>query len=202
MLLLVLGLALFTVTHLVPAAPAMRSVLRDRMGTSAYLLVFSILSLVSLILIGQGYSETRTLGRANPQLWVPPAYMKHVAMTLMLPAFVLLSAAYVPSRIRTAVKHPMLAAIKLWALAHLLVRGDLASVLLFGSMLAYGVYDRISVKKRGALGPLGAAQGTARGDMIAIAIGLTAYAAMLFWGHGALIGVALVRTGLIPALAQ
>jgi uncharacterized membrane protein len=193
MLLLVLGLALFTVTHLVPAAPATRSLLRDRMGLSAYLLVFSILSLVSLILIGQGYGEARTLGRANPQLWVPPAFMKHVAMTLMLPAFILLAAAYVPSRIRTAVKHPMLAAIKLWALAHLLVRGDLASVLLFGSMLAYGVFDRISVKKRGAMGPLGAAQGTARGDLIAVAIGLTAYAAMLFWGHSALIGVPLVR---------
>jgi uncharacterized membrane protein len=193
MLLLVLGLALFTVTHLVPATPATRSLLRDRMGPSAYLLVFSILSLVSLILIGQGYGEARTLGRGNPQLWVPPAFMKHVAMTLMLPAFILLASAYVPSRIRTAVKHPMLAAIKLWALAHLLVRGDLASVLLFGSMLAYGVFDRISVKKRGALGPLGAAPGTTRGDLIAVAIGLTAYAAMLFWGHGALIGVALVR---------
>ncbi len=193
MYLLVLGLALFVVTHLVPAAPATRGLLRDRMGPSAYLLVFSILSLVSLILIGQGYGEARLLGRANPQLWVPPVFMRHVAMTLMLPAFILLAAAYVPSRIRTAVKHPMLAAIKLWALAHLLVRGDLASMLLFGTMLAYGVFDRISVKKRGALGPLGVAPGTARGDMIAVAIGLTAYAVMLFWGHGALIGVALVR---------
>ena len=194
MLLLALGLALFVVTHLVPAAPATRSLLRERMGTSAYLLVFSILSLVSLILIGQGYGEARLLGRANPQLWIPPAFMKHIAFALMLPAFILLAAAYVPSRIRTLAKHPMLAAIKIWALAHLLVRGDLASLLLFGTMLAYGVFDRISVKKRGALGPLGTAQGTARGDMIVIAVGLTAYVAMLLWGHGALIGVPLVRT--------
>ncbi len=194
MLLLILGLALFTVTHLVPAAPATRRLLRDRMGPSAYLLVFSILSLVSLILIGQGYGEARTLGRGNPQLWVAPAFFKHVTYVLMLPAFILLAAAYVPSRIRTVVKHPMLAAIKIWALAHLLVRGDLASVLLFGSMLAYGVFDRISVKKRNALGPLGTAPGSARGDMIAIAIGLTAYAAMMLGGHAALIGVPLLRT--------
>ena len=193
MLLLVLGLALFVVTHLVPAAPATRGLLRDRMGPSAYLLVFSILSLVSLILIGQGYGEARTLGRGNPQLWVPPAFMKHIAFALMLPAFILLAAAYVPSRIRTAVKHPMLAAIKIWALAHLLVRGDLASVLLFGTMLAYGVFDRISVKKRGAYGPLGTAEGTARGDAIAVALGLVAFVAMLGWGHSALIGVPLLR---------
>jgi uncharacterized membrane protein len=69
-------------------------------------------------------------------------------------------------------------------------------VLLFGTMLAYGVFDRISVKKRNALGPLGTAQGTARGDMIAIAIGLAAYGAMLTWGHSALIGVQLLRVGL------
>jgi uncharacterized membrane protein len=198
MLLLVLGLALFIATHLVPAAPATRRLLRDRMGPSAYLLVFSILSLVSLIMIGQGYGETRTLGRANPQLWVPPAFMKHMSMALMLPAFVLLAAAYVPSRIRTAAKHPMLAAIKLWALAHLLVRGDLASVLLFGSMLAYGVLDRISVKTRGALGPLGAAPGTVRGDVLAVVLGSFAYGLFVIWGHGVAIGVPLLRFSTAP----
>ena len=92
----------------------------------------------------------------------------------------------------------MLAAIKIWALAHLLVRGDLASVLLFGSMLAYGVFDRISVKKRNALGPLGTAPGSARGDLIAIAVGLAAYGAMVLGGHAALIGVPLVRMSFAP----
>jgi uncharacterized membrane protein len=194
MSLLALGLALFVVTHLVPASPAVRGLLRDRMGPSAYLLVFSILSLVSLILIAQGYGETRTLGRGNPQLWTPPAYLRHMTFALMLPAFILLGAAYVPSRIRTLAKHPMLAAIKIWALAHLLVRGDLASVLLFGTVLAYGVFDRISVKKRAALGPLGSAEGTARGDAIAVTIGLVAFVLMIGWGHRALIGIPLLRT--------
>jgi uncharacterized membrane protein len=87
----------------------------------------------------------------------------------------------------------MLAAIKVWALAHLLSNGDLASVLLFASFLAYAVYDRISVKARDALGPLGQRPGAIGGDVAAIAVGLIGYIVMLFWGHGALIGVALAR---------
>ena len=84
--------------------------------------------------------------------------------TTRAPAFILLVAAYVPSRIRTALKHPMLAAVKLWALAHLIANGDLASLMLFGSFLAYGVFDRISVKRRAALGPLGDRQPAWKGD--------------------------------------
>jgi uncharacterized membrane protein len=190
---LILGLIVFHGLHLVPAAPGVRTSMRERFGASGYLIAFSLISLVGLVLIAMGYGEARTLARANPQLWVPPTWTKHIALLLMLPAMILLAAAYIPSRIRTAVQHPMLAAIKLWALAHLLVRGDLASVLLFGSFLAYGVYDRISVKKRAALGPLGTKTGTAQGDMLALAIGIAAYAFMLLWGHGALIGVKLIR---------
>jgi uncharacterized membrane protein len=193
MTLLAAGLALFMLVHLVPTVPSLWTATRDRIGAGAYLGVFSLLSLVGLVLITLGYGEARTLARANPQLWVPPVWTKHITMLLMLPAIILLVAAYVPSRIRTAVKHPMLAAIKLWALAHLLVRGDLASVLLFGSFLAYGVYDRISVKKRAALGPLGVRAGTLTGDITVVAIGLAVYAFLLLWGHGALIGVTLIR---------
>ena len=195
---LILGLAIFIVPHLVPAMPALRSSLRDRMGPSAYLLSFSIVSLVSLILIAKGYGDARTLGRANPQLWTPPAFTRHITLALMLPAFILLAAAYIPSRIRTAVKHPFLAAVKIWALAHLLVRGDLASLLLFGSLLAYAVFDRISVKKRNALGPLGAVQGSIKGDIAAVVVGSLAYVAMLVVGHSALIGVPVLRLSFAP----
>ena len=198
MLLLIAGLLLFMVPHLVPTAPAMRVQLRDGMGPSAYMLAFSIVSLISLIMIAKGYGDAHGGGRDNLQLWYPPAFMRHIAMALMLPAFILLAAAYIPSRIRTAAKHPMLAAVKLWAFAHLLVRGDLASVLLFGSFLAYGVFDRISVKKRNALGPLGAAVGGLRGDIMAVAIGTVAYALMLYWGHAYLIGVPLIQMRFAP----
>jgi uncharacterized membrane protein len=86
----------------------------------------------------------------------------------------------------------MLTGVKLWAFAHLLSNGDLASMLLFGSFLAYGVYDRISVRQRDARGPLGAASGGAVQDAIAIVGGLALYAVLLFWGHRWITGVPLI----------
>ena len=198
LLLLIAGLLVFMVPHLVPAAPAMRASLRDKMGPSGYLLSFSVVSLIALIMIAKGYGDAHGRGIGNVQIWYPPAVMKHITMLLMLPAFILLAAAYIPSRIRTAAKHPMLAAVKLWALGHLLVRGDLASLLLFGSFLAYGVFDRISVKKRSALGPLGAAKGGLKGDIMVVAVGGIAYLLMLLYGHAYLIGVPLVRMSFAP----
>jgi uncharacterized membrane protein len=187
---LVAGLVVFLGLHLLPTVPEARAGIRDRVGHNAYQLVYSVLSLVGLILIIKGFGDLRGT-RADIQLWTPPAFGRHITMLLMWPAFILLAAAYIPSRIRTAAKHPMLAAIKLWAFAHLLVRGDLAGVLLFGSFLAYGVYDRISVKKRAALGPLGTAKGGLRGDVAAVAVGTVAYGLMVLWGHAYLIGVPL-----------
>jgi uncharacterized membrane protein len=108
------------------------------------------------------------------------------------PAIILLVAAYVPSRIRTAVGHPMLTALMIWAFAHLLANGDLASVLLFGSFLGFAVYDRISVIDRLSPGPLGNAKGGALHDIVVIAVGLALYALALFWGHAKLTGVALL----------
>ena len=127
--------------------------------------------------------------------------MKHIVFLLMLPVFVLLAAAYIPSNIRRIAKHPMLLAIKIWAFAHLLVNGDLAGILLFGSFLAYGIYDRISVKQRGALGPLGARTGGVSGDIAAFAIGLAAYTFMLVAGHYWFIGIPLINVP-IPVLGS
>jgi uncharacterized membrane protein len=189
MLTLVSGLVLFNGLHLIPTVPDARDRLRAAAGSGVYLGVYSLLSAVGLWLIARGYGIVHNQGIGNVQLWTPPLFMRHITLALMLPAFILLAAAYIPSRIRTTVKHPMLAAIKIWALAHLLVRGDLASVLLFGSFLAYGVFDRISVKKRGALGPLGHSAGGLNGDLTAVAVGIFAYALMVLWGHQYFIGV-------------
>ena len=114
-----------------------------------------MLAFAGLALIAIGYHKLQVMPGKNPVLWTPPLWTRHVAFTLMLPAMILLVAAYVPSRIRTAVGHPMLAAVKIWATAHLLANGDLGSVVLFGSFLAWAIVDRISVKRRNAPGPLG-----------------------------------------------
>jgi uncharacterized membrane protein len=192
MALLIGGLALFIVVHLVPTGPALRAALVDRLGPGLYRVLFSLASIAGLVLIVLGYRAMQGLGRGNPQLWVPPVWIKHVVFLLMIPAIVLLVAAYVPSRIRSIVGHPMLTALMIWAFAHLLANGDLASVLLFGSMLGFAVYDRISVIGRGAPGPLGPAEGGAMHDILALTAGLALYTLILFWGHAKLTGVALL----------
>jgi uncharacterized membrane protein len=192
MLLLIVGLIVFFGIHLVPTNPGLRGSLRDRFGATPYQIMFSVLSLLGFALIVVGYHKLQLLPGKNPQLWVPPTWTKHVAFTLMLPAMILLVAAYVPSRIRTAVKHPMLLAIKIWALAHLLANGTLGALVLFLSFLAFAVYDRISVKKRAASGPLGNKTGGIGGDLTAVVLGSALYAFMLLYGHQALINKALI----------
>jgi uncharacterized membrane protein len=188
MILLILGLVIFIGIHLVPTQTTTRSGLTNRFGEGAYKGLFSLVAFAGLILIIYGYGEARFATSGNPQLWDPPRWTRHVTMTLMLPVFVLLAAAYLPGRISAAVKHPMLLSVKLWAFAHLLVSGRLAQLLLFGSLLAWAVFDRISVKRRAV--PI--KSGPARNDIIALAIGLLVYAFMLTRGHTLLIGVPLM----------
>jgi uncharacterized membrane protein len=191
-LFLVSGLFVFFAVHSVPASAAVRDGSIERMGANGYKLAFSALSLIGLVLIVLGYRALRADPVVNIALWDPPAWTRHVAFALMLPAMILLVASNVPSRIRTAAKHPMLLAIKIWALAHLIANGDLASVLLFASFLAYAVFDRISLKQRGSMGPLGLKTGGPMSDVIVVVAGIALYTAMLLWGHSALIGVALI----------
>jgi uncharacterized membrane protein len=192
MWMLILGLALFFAVHLVPTVPELRARLVGITGARPYSGLFALVSAVGLVLIVLGYGSMQGLGTGNPQLWVPPSWARHVTMLLMVPALILLVAAYIPSRIRTAVRHPMLAAVALWAFSHLLANGDLASVLLFGSFLVYAGYDIFSANQRGALGPLGKAQGGLVHDFVAIVVGVALYALLLFWGHRILTGIPLV----------
>jgi uncharacterized membrane protein len=198
MLLLVLGLMIFFAVHLVPTSPGLRRGLVARFGETAFKAAFGIASLVGLALIVMGYHKLQLMPGKNVVLWDPPTWTRHLAMLLMIPAMILLVASQIPSRIRTAAKHPMLAAIKIWALAHLLANGDLASLLLFGGFLAFDVYDRISVKRRAYAGRLGTETGAPVNDVIVVVLGLALYAIFIVWGHGALIGVPLLSINATP----
>lgn len=190
MMVLIVGLVLFLAVHLLPTQPELRDALKEKLGERAYKAIFALLSLAGVIIIVLGYHKLQLHPGKNPVLWEPPVWTRHITVALMLPAMVLLVASLIPSRIRTAVRHPMLAAIKIWALAHLLANGDLGAVLLFGSFLAFAIYDRMSVKRRGALGPLGdAAPKGVMNDVLVLAVGVALYAALLFGGHAWLIGV-------------
>ena len=190
MMVLIVGLVLFLGVHLLPTSPELRDDLKERLGANTYRAVFSLLSLAGFIIIVLGYHKLQLHPGKNPVLWDPPVWTRHIAAGLMLPAMVFLVASLIPSRIRTTIRHPMLTAIKIWALAHLIANGDLGALLLFGSFLAFAVYDRISVKKRADLGPLGTAEPTsALNDVLVVVIGVALYAALLFGGHHWLIGV-------------
>ena len=161
-----------------PANAELRGGLVERFGETGYKAIFGVVSLV-----GPRADRARLLQAADPSqqepdLWVPPVWSRHIALALMLPAMIALVAAYVPSHIHTWLKHPMLVAIKIWALAHLLANGDLASLVLFGSFLAFAVYDRISVKRRHAPGPLGAKTGPWCNDLIVVGVGTALYLAV------------------------
>lgn len=190
MLVLVLGLVVFLGGHLIPAAPAVHDRMVARLGRGPYRLVFSALSLAGFVLVVWGYGLAREAG--TPVLYDPPTWLRHVTLLLMVPVFVLVAAAYLPGRISAAVRHPLVTAVKLWAFAHLLANGDAASVLLFASFLAWGVIDRISLKRREAAGRVTIARGPVRNDFIALALGLLVYAAFVAKLHLWLIGVPVV----------
>ncbi|WP_439519907.1 NnrU family protein [Hydrogenophaga sp.] len=187
---LIVGLVLFLGVHSVSiVSPHGRHALAGRMGEGGFKGLYSLVSFVALALIVWGYGLAR---QAPVVVYTPPTGLRHAALLLMLPVFVLLLAAYLPGRIQRAAKHPMLLSVKLWATAHLLANGTLADVLLFGGFLAWAVIDRISVKRRAAAGltrSVPALPGSAANDAIAIVLGLGIYGVFVFWAHAWLFGV-------------
>jgi uncharacterized membrane protein len=190
LIVMVAGLAVFLGTHLVTAHRDLRAALIARYGANAYKIGYSILSAIGLVLIVQGFAAYRAAGFIN--VWYPPAGMRHLALGLMLPATIIFVSAYLRGYIWRFVKHPMLVAVKLWALVHLLANGDLGSIILFGSFLAWAVIDRISLKRRDDPGGPPIPFGGVRNDVLAVVVGCVAYAALVFAFHPAVIGVPVV----------
>ena len=185
MTLFILGLLIFFGLHLCTGlARGLRAGMISKMGAGAYKWLFSLGSLIGFALIIVGWR-----GADASVLYATPLWLRHITYLLVLIAFILLAASQLPAgKIAAATKHPMLAAVKLWAFAHLLVNGEVRSVLLFGSFLAFGVIDRIAVKKRG---DTGRAAGPVMNDVIAVIVGVAAYAAVALYGHEYIAGIAL-----------
>jgi uncharacterized membrane protein len=190
MAILILGLVLFLGIHTLTTMRTARAAVIGRLGEGPYKGLYSLISAVGLVLIVWGFGRYRSAGYI--QVWNPPFAIFHpIALVLLWFAFVALASAYAPpSKIKAALRHPMLVAVKTWALSHLLVNGDLGSMLLFGALLAWAVYDRIAAKRRGDAGAPPVA-GFGRNDAIVVAVGTVAYFAVL-WLHESLIGVAAV----------
>ncbi len=186
MALFLVGLVLFLGIHSVAiVAPAWRDAQAAR-NECAWKGLYSVISIAGFALLVYGYGVAR---QTPVVLWTPPAAMRHLALLLMLPVFPLLLAAYLPGRIKSAARHPMLLAVKLWAGAHLLANGTLTDVILFGAFLVWAVLDRIAVKRRALPRAIPGAPPSAAHDAIALVGGLAIYAAFLAGVHRWLIGV-------------
>lgn len=186
---LLLGLLLFLGTHSIRIfADDWRTRQFARLGEKRWKGWYSIVALGGFALLVWGYGQTRL---APVDLWNPPLWTRHLALLLMLPAFVLLVAAYVPgNRIKAALGHPMVAGTKLWAFAHLLANGRLGDVVLFGAFLAWAVLSFVAARKRDRrAGTRYPALGAWR-DVKVLIVALLGWVAFTFWGHQWLIGVA------------
>jgi uncharacterized membrane protein len=183
---LILGLLVFLGTHVFVSFRDARANVVARVGLSVYRGVFALVSIVGLALIIWGYG----LYRAHEwiQVWSPPEFMRHITIGLMLFAVIFVVAAFIPSHIKTRLKHPILAGVKTWAFAHLLSNGDLGSILLFSAFLAWAVYARVASKKRKNIEPAAAPTGWTN-DAIVVGVGIVVYLALGYVFHPVVIGV-------------
>jgi uncharacterized membrane protein len=171
MLILFMGIVVFLGVHSFTTFRETRTRLIERLGLGPFKGLYSLVAIEGLI-----------------ALWSPPAWTRHLTIGLMWFAFVALACMNpAPGKIRGWLRHPMLVAIKIWALAHLLANGDAGGMLLFGSFLAWAVFDRVAVKRRGDTGAMRIESFT-RADATALGVGTLAYVAMIFL-HPILIGV-------------
>ncbi|MDP6413069.1 MAG: NnrU family protein [Arenicellales bacterium] len=178
---LLLGLIVFIGLHQLPGLPTLRGFLVQKLGEGGYKGAFSLTALAGLGLIVYGKSVARFV-----HVYTPLEDLRIATTLLVLAAFVLFPASIVPCNLRRLVRHPQLIAVALWALGHLLVNGDLASVLLFGGFLGFAVNGIVSANRRAKVPGLDSKPLVA--DFAAVIIGLVAWAA-LSWFHDQLFGV-------------
>jgi uncharacterized membrane protein len=188
MIVLILGLIIFLGAHSVRIyADSWRAAQIDRLGLAVWKGVFGLVSIAGLTLTAIGFGQARL---ESSLLWVTPIGLRHLAGLLILIAFVLMAAAYTPgTRIKAKIGHPMVAGVKAWAFAHLLVNGSVADVLLFGSFLVWAALDFRSARSRDRLAGTRYPDGTLKQDLVAVAAGVIAWAVFAFWLHGWLFNV-------------
>ena len=185
---LIAGLLLFLGVHSTRVfANDWRNRTLARMGEKPFKGIYALLSLAGFLLLLWGYGQARQQG---VMLWNPPVFTRHLAAVLTLAAFVLLTAAYVPgNQIKAKLHHPMVLGTKVWALAHLLANGSLASTLLFGGFLLWSVLLFAASRRRDRREQTVYAPGNAKATAITVAVGGVAWAVFAFWLHRLVIGV-------------
>ncbi|MBK1687504.1 NnrU family protein [Rubrivivax gelatinosus] len=185
---LILGLVLFLGAHSVRIyGEDWRTRLRARLGENGFKGLYSVLSLLGLVLIVRGYGDARLDPVA---LWTPMLWTRHLASLLVLVAFILNFAAYVPgNQIKAKLHHPMILGVKVWAFAHLLANHTLADLVLFGSFLVWALLDYRAARRRDARTGTVYAPGRLSMTLVTVAVGVAGWAVFAFWLHAWLFGV-------------
>jgi uncharacterized membrane protein len=187
MTILVLGLVLFIGAHVFVTLRAPRAAIIARIGEWPYKAIMGLVSLVGIILIGYGFGEYRAAGWV--EVWHPPRWTFYITQILMWPASICVVAAYSRGNIWRRLKHPMLVGVKTFAVAHLIANGDLGSIVLFGSILAWAVYDRLTLKRRSDPGAPPIPVGGQRNDTIALVVGTLLYLVLGLVFHPLVVGI-------------
>jgi uncharacterized membrane protein len=183
----ILGLVIFLGAHVFVTMRDERARLVAKIGLLPYRAIFSFVVIAGILLTAYGFAAYRAAGFIA--VWHPPAWTRHIVEALMLPASIFVVAAYIPGNIKRVLKHPMLVGVKTWAFAHLCANGDLGGIILFGSVLAWAVYDRITLKRRVDAGAPAIPSGGGKNDIIAVVVGILLYLALGFLFHPYVVGV-------------
>jgi len=188
MLTLLLGLFLFLGVHSTRIfADDWRTATVAKIGPLPWKGLYSVLSLLGFVVLVWGFRMAR---QDTLVLWSSPAWMKHVTAVLMMASFILIAAAYVPrNSIKARLHHPMVLAVKVWALGHLLSNGVAADVVLFGAFLVWAVLSFRAARQRDRVNHTVYPPGNAISTTITIAVGLVGWSVFALFLHGPLIGV-------------
>ena len=188
MVIMIVGLVLCRGIHSIRiGSDGLRAGLESRLGAGGYKGVYSLVALAGFALVIWGYGQARL---APVVLWTPPTFARHGSLLLMLLSMILLVAAYVPGNaLKQRLHHPMVLAVKVWALAHLVANGNLVDVVLFGSFLIWAVFNFRAARQRDRAAGLTPAPAKAAATWITVLVGTAAWAALLMGVHKALIGV-------------
>lgn len=186
MAILIAGLVIFFSVHLFAAfrSRAPEKDLKQHFGAGRYMALYSLVSLTGLGLIIWGYKHAP----GSPALYFTPIEVRWVSAALLLIALILLISSFAPAgRIKRTLKHPMITAIGLWALAHLLYGGDLVPIALFGSFFLYAIIARLAFMKRPD--PLFEGAPSSIGDVISVAAGTAVFFVFIYGAHLWLFGI-------------
>jgi uncharacterized membrane protein len=194
MSLLIAGLVLFIATHSLRIfADGWRGQMVARIGAMPWKGLVSVVSLIGFVLMVMGYAAAR---QSPIVIWTPPFWLSHLVSLVMLAAFILLIAAYIPRNgIKARLGHPMVISVKIWALAHLLVNGTVADLLLFGALLIWAVMSFRAARQRDRREGAVRVKGELLMTLITVVVGALAWVWFVFQGHAWLIGVRPILMG-------